>query len=578
MLKKLRINPLILLVLISIIGFCLRIYRLSDNPPSLNWDEISHGYNAFSILKTGSDEWGVRFPIIFKAYGDYKLPAYIYLTALSELIFGQSAFAVRIVSVLAGTVTIVFTYFLTRELLGNVIKNGSSLSAVRLLSSFLVAVEPWSLFLSRPAFEANLGLSFFVLGYFLLLKSRQKFNLLPFSLVLLGLTVWTYNSYRIFVPLMLVSTLFVYRDKFIKVLRGKKFINLISAFVVLVFFVPMFVQLLTSAGSARFSKVSIIDEGAVGKIIATRESMNLNPTIERLIANKYTYATLQFTKNWISTYSPRFFIDGGDNYQFSIPKIGLLYLIDLPFLLLGVLFILKNYKKTRLIILWIFFAPIAGSLTREAPHVLRNITILPIPMVLSSLGVVKTVEFLAKYTEGKTTFSNIIFNRRNALYFVYIMLLSVFTGNYLANYFGQYRNNYSWSWQYGYKEAAGFVRENYGSYDKIIFTKKYGEPHEFLLFYLDWDPSRFIADRNLVRYNQSGWYWVDSFDKFVFVNEWDIPIEEWQAFITEKGALTDCTDKKCLLFSDGDSVPKTWSKLEEIKFLDGKVAFDIYEN
>ncbi|PIV02180.1 glycosyl transferase, partial [Candidatus Shapirobacteria bacterium CG03_land_8_20_14_0_80_40_19] len=59
------------LILIILLSLFLRIYCLQEVPPSLNWDEISHGYNAYSILKTGKDEWGKTFPLIFQAYGDF---------------------------------------------------------------------------------------------------------------------------------------------------------------------------------------------------------------------------------------------------------------------------------------------------------------------------------------------------------------------------------------------------------------------------------------------------------------------------------------------------------------------------
>ncbi len=104
------------LVLIIVIAALVRFIAIGDNPPSLNWDEVSHGYNAYSILKTGKDEWGKSFPTIFRAYGDYKLPVYIYLTAITESLFGLNAFAVRLPSVLAGIATVIFTYLLVSEL------------------------------------------------------------------------------------------------------------------------------------------------------------------------------------------------------------------------------------------------------------------------------------------------------------------------------------------------------------------------------------------------------------------------------------------------------------------------------
>ena len=62
----------VLLIIIVILAACLRLVALAWNPASLNWDEVSHGYNAYSILMTGKDEWGQLFPLTnFRAYGDY---------------------------------------------------------------------------------------------------------------------------------------------------------------------------------------------------------------------------------------------------------------------------------------------------------------------------------------------------------------------------------------------------------------------------------------------------------------------------------------------------------------------------
>ena len=54
------------LILILILAAVLRFYQLGQNPPSLDWDETAHGYNAYSILKTGRDEYGYKFPLYFR--------------------------------------------------------------------------------------------------------------------------------------------------------------------------------------------------------------------------------------------------------------------------------------------------------------------------------------------------------------------------------------------------------------------------------------------------------------------------------------------------------------------------------
>lgn len=541
-----------MIYLILIFTVITRFLFLSDTPPSLNWDEISHGYNAYSILKNGYDEWGNMMPLIFRAYGDYKLPIYIYLTSVSEFFFGLNSFALRLPSVLAGIGIVYFGYLLT----GLLFKN----KTVATLTAFLIAIEPWTFFMGRPAFEANLGLFFFVLAVYLFLKSFDNPKKLIGSLISFGLTVWTYNSFRIFTPLFLVSLIVIYKDKFKEIYLDNKKLFKILILVAFIFFVPMFYQLISTTGSARYSKVAILDEGAINRINEGRQKYG------RLVSNKLTYFGLEFAKSYISYFDPKFlFLKGGTQYQFSIPNTGLIYLINLPFLVYGIFKLLKIKGKEKYVLLfWILISPVAGSLTRESPHVLRAVTMLPIPMILTSLGLVGVLDLIRK--ESRLLFT-----------LGYVVLILFSFENYLLKYFIDYKTNYSESWQYGYKEVSNYIEKNYDNYAKIVITKKYGEAHEFLLFYLKFDSKRYNADKNLNRFYQSGWWWVDSFDKFYFVNDWQIPKEGYK-FIQESKKTVDCRQAKCLLVTSPDNAPKEWKKIDTIRFLNGNPAFELYEN
>ncbi len=68
-----------LIILIFIFGLVLRLIFLAQIPPELNRDELSLGYNAYSLLTTGKDEHSRVWPAVFRSFGDYKLPGYIYL-------------------------------------------------------------------------------------------------------------------------------------------------------------------------------------------------------------------------------------------------------------------------------------------------------------------------------------------------------------------------------------------------------------------------------------------------------------------------------------------------------------------
>ena len=100
------------LVLIIVLAAFLRFYQLGVNPPGLNWDETAHGYNAYSILKTGRDEYGYFMPLSFRSFDDYKPPLYTYLVVPSVAIFGLNSFAVRFPSALLGVLAVLFTYLM----------------------------------------------------------------------------------------------------------------------------------------------------------------------------------------------------------------------------------------------------------------------------------------------------------------------------------------------------------------------------------------------------------------------------------------------------------------------------------
>jgi 4-amino-4-deoxy-L-arabinose transferase-like glycosyltransferase len=109
-------NNILLFIVIFTLGIILRFWQLGRIPDSLNWDEASWGYNAYTIAETGKDEYGVSFPLSFKAFGDFKQPVYIYLDAIAIKIFGLNAFAVRFPSALFGSLAIIFVFLLVYEL------------------------------------------------------------------------------------------------------------------------------------------------------------------------------------------------------------------------------------------------------------------------------------------------------------------------------------------------------------------------------------------------------------------------------------------------------------------------------
>jgi len=546
------------LIIIFIIAAIVRLIGLSFNPPSLNWDEVSHGYNAYSILKTGSDEWGKSWPLIFQAYGDYKLPVYIYTTVPFVWALGLNAWSVRLPSVLAGTASVIFFYYL--------LKKATKDEKISLFAALFMALESWTVLVSRVALEANLANFFVLLAVYFFFKAKNGvFKHLLVSALFFGLSVWTYNTARIFVPLFILVIIALYKKNLRKRFSLSELV--IAVLVLLLFFIPMAYQLILPQGQARYDLVSILNDNALYEIGLQRQNSDFGPIITRLLYNRVTYFIPKFIINYFSHFDPRFlFLSGSNHYQFSLPGIGLLSFVHIVVFYWGLFVSLRERKKWQILFLsWLLIAPLAASVTRESPHALRSLIMAPAVIVFIAIGLNYVLDTI------KTA------KHKQAFLVIYLLFIILSFLRYMNFYTHEYRNNYSWSWQYGTKQMSDYIKVRYEDYDKFLITKKHGEPHEFILFYWPWEPKAYRNDKNLNRFYKSNWYWVDSFDKFYFLNDWEIVEGPQYSFQLESGNMVDCGEAKCLLITSAGNAPSDWDKIDEISFLDGSIAYEIYE-
>src|ERR1700722_9638666 len=105
-----------LLLVILVFGLFLRLWQLGAVPISPDWDEVALGYDAYSIMHTGRDEFGAFMPVVLRSFDDYKPSLYAYLAIPTVAVFGLTTYAVRLPSVAMGIVGILAFYFLVREL------------------------------------------------------------------------------------------------------------------------------------------------------------------------------------------------------------------------------------------------------------------------------------------------------------------------------------------------------------------------------------------------------------------------------------------------------------------------------
>ncbi len=345
------------LVGILLLATVLRFWQLGQNPPSLTWDEVAWGYNAYSLGIDGRDEFGKFLPLTYlESFGDFKPPVYAYLDIIPVKIFGLSDFAVRFPSALLGVLTVLLTYFLTKRIFFLPPRNHPVTprgwpyglprgETIALLSAFFLAISPWHINLSRVAFEANVATFFLVAGVWLFLEGvHKKHWLLIFSSISFILSMYIFNTARVVVPLLIIILAI---SSYKELLKIKK--HLIIAFVLgIILFAPLFQFLLTPQAKLRFQEVNIFADPAVVKRV-NQEITNDNGALwSKILHNRRFAYGVEYLKHYFDNFNPGFlFIKGDGNPKFSTQDVGQMYLWDLPFFIAGIISLFKKREGAR---------------------------------------------------------------------------------------------------------------------------------------------------------------------------------------------------------------------------------------
>lgn len=494
----------IILGSIVLLAFIVRFYNVGNTPPSLTWDEVAWGYNAHTIGIDGKDEFGRFLPITnLESFGDFKPPLYAYLDVIPVKLLGMTELATRLPSVLAGTLSVLLTYFLVKEIFGK------KREGLALFSAFLLSLSPWHILLSRAAFEANVASCLIILGGFLFLLSvRKKSYWLVGSALAFVLSMYTFNSARVVSPI-LVALLGVMHVKELLKMRTKVIIaGIIGAIV----FLPLFFFLLTPHAQLRFQEVNIFSDPVIINTSNQEIANDGNAKWSVLLHNRRLGYVAAYIKHYVDNLSPTFlFVKGDGNPKFSIQSVGQLYLWEIPFLVLGVLLLFRKREgKWWLVPAWLLIGIIPAGIARETPHALRIESSLPMFQILTAYGVLGALSLLPVKIRS--------FKAKPI--FIGVMGLAIFLNSlyFMHGYFVHYNAEFSGEWQYGYKDLVKYVSEEHNKYDKVYITDTLGRPYIYFLFYSNYDQEKFRKTANIER-EALGFVNVKGFDNYVFIQD-----------------------------------------------------------
>lgn len=517
-------NTYFWLAIIVLLAGVLRFYHLGSNPPSLTWDEAAWGYNAYSIGIDGRDEFGQYLPLAYiESFGDFKPPLYAYLTIIPVTLFGLTPFAVRFASALFGTLTVAVVYYLVKEIMENSHPH-ERVSLISLTTAFLVSISPWHINLSRAAFEANVASFFLVTGVWLFLtwSSRKgSFWIVLCSGISFVLSLYTFNTARIVTPLLVM----VLSVRFYKTLRAKYMHVITAAVICFVISIPYVLFAMTPQARLRYHEVNIFSDAAIvesanrsmarsarwvcersgGSDCSEKTALDA-PVWARVLYNRRWGFTRAYIKHYFDHFNPSFlFIRGDGNPKFSTQDVGQLYLISAPFLVIGLLQLIRERKGLWwFALLWLAIGIAPAATARETPHALRIETTIPTFQMLTAYGIVWA------YYAAKTFHPWV---RRGLFAGVAVSYAGMMT-YYLHGYHVHYPVEYSGEWQYGYEEAISFVQNSH-SYDRVVMTNALGRPYAYVLFYTKTHPSEFRSTARVER-ETLGFVHVTSFGNYTF--------------------------------------------------------------
>lgn len=465
----------IILTGIIFLAIFLRFYQLGQNPPSLTWDEVAWGYNAYSLGIDGKDEFGRLLPVNYlESFGDFKPPVYAYLDVIPVKLFGLNEFAVRFPSALFGVLTVFMTYFL-------VLRIFPKSTSLAIFSAFLLAISPWHINLSRAAFEANVASFFLIIGVwaFLAAVGGRKWFLIV-SAVSFALSIYTFNTARIVAPLLAIALAVAFRDK----LLVQKRETVLACIVGLLLLFPTLPFLLSPQASLRFKEVNIFSDISIVARANQQIENDNNAWWSKILHNRRFSYGVEYMRHYFDHFTPSFlFIKGDGNPKFSTQDIGQLYLWEFPFFAAGILFLFRRRVGHWWIVpLWLLVGIIPAATARETPHALRIETTLPTFQIFTALGIVTFLAWI-KNTSAKRMVIP-------ALIFIFSLLFLNFL-YYFHGYYAHYPREYSGEWQYGYKDAISYVKSVEDRYDQINVTTDLGRPYAYFLFYTATSPNVF---------------------------------------------------------------------------------------
>lgn len=454
----------------------LRLAALGYAPPGLNQDEASNAWNAYCLLKTGTDQAGVSWPLFYtRCLGENRTTLFIYLLIPFQAIGGLNVHVARLPSAIGGVVAVFLVYLVGRRLFGR---------TTGLVAAAMLAINPWHIQQSRWGHEAAICPLLALLPVAILLLANLPFGddserqprigLAALGGLALGICCYGYPAVRLFLPVFITLAILGTLGGWWSTLKNRHGLLAIVA--------------MTTGTALTFGPLAwkhLTDENIARRGKATQVWDDTDPTLVKI---------KKILARYPGHFGPDFLFINGDRYEIqSTPGFGQFHWYDLPLMLAGLIVLTTravSSRAARVLLIWVIVYPVGdlvGTHFGGSMHALRSLPGLPGLILLGAVGAVWSGETLWRRSRPGAVAAG-------CLAAVVVVALNL---RFLVYFFGEYnsRPQVYHSYHVDLLRACDWLRPRLKNIDAVFCTTTYmNMPYIVSLVGLAYEPRDWFQD------------------------------------------------------------------------------------
>lgn len=343
---------------VLVLALFFRFVHLDKIPSGLVSDELDYVLNAKTIYLTGKNIQDTWTPFSLTPIAEEQPKAELpYLVSVPFV--GPFSFSLLHAKFGYAIISVIFVFAvlsIAHTLFG---------FPVSIIAGIIAAINPWSIYFGRTAYDVPIAVTAYILGVAFLLRFKRVAIWL--SLLLWSIAFYSYIGMKLlFLPFVYTSLAFGYW--FHKETNHKAW-YILAALIASIFFVHYVYSIQASGVSTRLNQLfTPYSQDIIGTVDAQRRLVLDNPLIV-LVSNKYIVYGKEILGKFFGAFNPNLlFVSGEGVATFSLWEHGLFYPMEAIFLIVG---LIAMWIQKRAISIWI----------------LVMIAISTIPSLFSTVGV-----------------------------------------------------------------------------------------------------------------------------------------------------------------------------------------------